>query len=171
MPAHSNIWIIVSHFVLSAFFFPLGFQSYSPVFWHVPSSVLKFLDAPDDVTFPQRGFTFPSPGTLSQFSLPLVPPCSWGLALQGPQADGLLHSSPPHWQVLNADLGFLGTMRQPWTTLLFRRSPAQLFSFLLRSDSANVLRESWLCVWSPSSFQGPSSLERPTKALLLFLFL
>ena len=93
-------------------------------------------------------------------------PLLLGLGPPGSSAGG-----PPCGQLLNSDLGLPGTVTPPSTALPVRRSPALLFSLLLPADSANVVRENWQCVWSPSSLQCSFSLGRPLRALLVALFL
>lgn len=58
-------------------------------------------------------------------------------------------------------------MRRSPTALLFRGFQLSFLKSLLLEVSANVLREDWLCVRSPSSLLCPSSLKRSPKALLV----
>lgn len=130
--------------------------------------VLKIVEAPDDVTFPQRGLKlFPPLGTWrgrqsSYWSLPLVPPAPGAWLSRVLRGGPAALSVPAVRQVLNSHLGFLCTVKLRWTALLCRRPQLSFWASCPLADAATVLR---LCVWSPSGLQCPCAVERPPTAL------
>ena len=132
---------------------------------------MKSLCPREDLPFPPQSHGAGDDRCTSECPAPPLTPCSWGLALQGARQGACCTWRPSLLAALKLDLGLPGTVTPPSTALPVRRSPALLFSLLLPADSANVVRENWLCVWSPSSLQCPFSFGRPLRTLLVALFL